>query len=43
MIMHCCIIGAVVITVATFETAKRRPQFFDNFGRNGRGYGGEHE
>ena len=43
MFMHCCIIAAVVITVATFETAKRRPQFFDNFGSNGRGQGGEHE
>ena len=43
MFMHCCIIAAVVITVATFETAKRSPQFFDNFGSNGRGQGGEHE
>ena len=43
MIAHLCIIAAVVVTVATFETAKRKPQYFDGFGSNGRGDGGEHE
>ena len=43
MIAHLCIIAAIVITVATFETAKRKPQYFDGFGSNGRGNGGEHE
>ena len=43
MIAHLCIIAAIVITVATFETAKRKPQYFDSFGSNGRGNGGEHE
>ena len=28
MIAHLCIIAAIVITVATFETAKRNPNFF---------------
>ena len=41
MIAHVCIIAAVVITVATFETAKRKPQVFDGY--NGRSNGGEHE
>ena len=27
MIAHLCIIAAVVVTVATFETAKRKPQY----------------
>lgn len=40
MILHALILGAVAITVATFETAKRKPQFFGGFGR---GSGGEHE
>jgi tetrahydromethanopterin S-methyltransferase subunit B len=40
MALHTLLIGAVAITVGTFETAKRRPQFFGGFGR---GKGGEHE
>ena len=39
-IAHVFLISAIVITVATFETAKRKPQFFGGFGR---GIGGEHE
>lgn len=39
-VAHVFLIAAIVITVATFETAKRRPQFFGGFGR---GIGGEHE
>jgi len=44
MVLHTLLLGAVAITVATFETAKRNPQAFrrDN-GTNSRGYGGEHE
>ena len=40
MALHTLLIGAIAITVGTFETAKRRPQFFGGFGR---GKGGEHE
>ena len=39
-VAHVFLIAAIVITVATFETAKRKPQFFGGFGR---GVGGEHE
>ena len=39
-VAHVFLIAAIVITVATFETAKRKPQFFGGFGR---GIGGEHE
>ena len=39
-VAHVFLIAATVITVATFETAKRKPQFFGGFGR---GVGGEHE
>ena len=28
MVAHLCIIAAIVVTVATFETAKRNPTFF---------------
>ena len=28
MIAHALILGAIVVTVATFETAKRKPSFF---------------
>ena len=31
MIAHVLILGAIVITVATFETAKRKPDFFVRF------------
>ena len=41
VVAHLCIIAAIVITVATFETARRKPQAFDGY--NGRGNGGEHE
>ena len=34
------LLAAIVITVATFETAKRAPQYFGGYGR---GAGGEHE
>jgi len=40
MILHVLILGAIAITVATFETAKRKPQYFGGYGR---GNGGEHE
>ena len=40
MMLHTLLLGAVAITVATFETAKRKPQYFGSFGR---GSGGEHE
>ena len=39
-VAHVFLIAAIVITLATFETAKRKPQFFGGFGR---GAGGEHE
>lgn len=39
-VAHVFLIAAIVITVVTFETAKRKPQFFGGFGR---GIGGEHE
>jgi len=41
VVAHLCIIAAIVITVATFETARRKPQAFDGY--NGRSNGGEHE
>ena len=40
MVLHTLLLGAIAITVGTFETAKRKPQFFGGFGR---GAGGEHE
>ena len=40
MVLHTLLLGAIAITVGTFETAKRRPQYFGGFGR---GQGGEHE
>ena len=39
-IAHILLIAGIVITVGTFETAKRAPQYFGGFGR---GNGGEHE
>jgi uncharacterized membrane protein len=43
-IAHVMLLGAVAITVGTFETAKRKPTAFTAFqSRNGRGAGGEHE
>jgi hypothetical protein len=35
------LLAAIAITVATFETAKRKPTVFGGY--NGRGIGGEHE
>ena len=40
MMIHTLLLGAVAVTVATFETAKRKPEYFGGFGR---GNGGEHE
>jgi len=37
---HILLLAAITVTVATFETAKRKPQFFVN---GLRGQGGEHE
>tara|TARA_Y100000004_G_scaffold75264_1_gene84600 strand:- start:222 stop:383 length:162 start_codon:yes stop_codon:yes gene_type:complete len=45
-IVHIFLIFAIVITVATFETAKRNPLYFDKWYSKrglGRGNGGEHE
>ncbi len=41
MILHVLLLGAIAVTVATFETAKRKPNLFGPY--NGRGNGGEHE
>ena len=38
--IHALLIAGIFITLGTFETAKRRPQYFGGLGR---GYGGEHE
>jgi len=40
MVLHALLLAAIAITVATFETAKRKPQYFGGFGRAN---GGEHE
>ena len=37
---HALLIAGIVVTVGTFETAKRRPQYFGGLGR---GNGSEHE
>ena len=39
-VAHALLIAGIVVTVGTFETAKRRPQYFGGLGR---GTGGEHE
>ena len=39
-VAHALLIAGIVITVGTFETAKRKPQYFGGLGR---GAGGEHE
>lgn len=39
-VAHALLIAGVVLTVGTFETAKRKPQYFGGLGR---GMGGEHE
>jgi len=41
MMLHALLLAALAITVATFETANRKPNLFGNY--NGRGNGGEHE
>ena len=41
MVLHALLLAAVAVTVATFETAKRKPSVFSGY--NGRGKGGEHE
>lgn len=46
-VAHALFIAGIVLTVATFETAKRKPQFFSRYTYGstygGRGNGGEHE
>ena len=39
-VIHIVLLAAIVITVGTFETARRSPQYFGGLGR---GNGGEHE
>ena len=39
-LLHSILIAGIVITVATFEVARKRPQYFGGLGR---GSGGEHE
>ena len=39
-ILHVLLIAGVAVTVGTFETARRRPQYFGPLGRSGNG---EHE
>jgi hypothetical protein len=41
MILHALLLSAVAVTVATFETAKRKPSVFGSY--SGRADGGEHE
>ena len=38
--IHALLIAGIFITLGTFETAKRRPQYFGGLGRC---HGGEHE
>ena len=39
-IAHGLVVAGIVLTVGTFETAKKAPQYFGGLGR---GMGGEHE
>ena len=39
-VMHVVLLAAIAITVGTFETARRNPQYFGGLGRDN---GGEHE
>ena len=39
-IVHALLISGVFVTAATFETARRKPEYFGGLGRRG---GGEHE
>ena len=41
MVLHALLLAAIAITVATFETAKRKPNVFGSY--SGRANGGEHE
>ena len=44
MLIHTMLLGAIAITVATFETANRNPNAFRrDAGTSSRAYGGEHE
>ena len=38
--VHALLIAGVFVTAATFETARRKPEYFGGLGRSG---GGEHE
>ena len=38
VVAHVCILAAIAITVATFETAKRRPSFFLRMEKGTNGY-----
>ena len=40
-VVHTVLITAIVVTVAVFESAKRKPSVFGAY--SGRGNGGEHE
>ena len=45
-VAHALLLAAIVITVGTFETAKRKPEVFrrpSSSATSSRGYGGEHE
>lgn len=46
-VAHALLIAGIVATVATFETAKRKPEIFTRYkygvNYSGRGNGGEHE
>ena len=39
-LVHALLLAGIFITLAVFETAKRRPQYFGGLGR---GRGGEHD
>ncbi len=39
-IVHTLLIAGVFVTITTFETARRKPEYFDGLGRSG---GGEYE
>ena len=39
-VVHALLIAGVFVTAATFETARRKPEYFGGLGRGG---GGEHE
>jgi len=39
-VLHAILLAGIFITLGAFETAKRRPQYFNGLGR---GAGGEHE